>query len=240
MLHRPHTLEAELVGQTDLLETVVVDLLLAPVGPRTGDGDLVEDAELHRLPLFAPQNCRHLHSGTDSPHERRRPTAAAGADHARDLCLRPARRELVPEQHRLSRGQRRRDRDRHVRDGEPQPAVPRRVAVDHAASGPHTCQHARAPGPHAWQLPADGCRHRRPREMPRRHSRHGRGQPSPRQHLSGRRLGTPRGRAPHADIHRPPHPLRGRRRGAAHPHRARPHRPRRGRLGPVAANSLRR
>ena len=49
VLDRPHLVEAQLVGQAHLLERVHVDRALALAVPGTGHGQLVEDAELHRL-----------------------------------------------------------------------------------------------------------------------------------------------------------------------------------------------
>ena len=47
VLDRPHRVEAELVGQADLLQRVQVHLPLGLVGPRPRYRQLVEDAELH-------------------------------------------------------------------------------------------------------------------------------------------------------------------------------------------------
>ena len=67
VLHQPHAVEAEGVGQRDLLERVPVRLLLGLalpvrvrlVRPGLGDVDLVEQVELHGLALlFAIANSR--------------------------------------------------------------------------------------------------------------------------------------------------------------------------------------
>src|SRR5207249_254799 len=67
VLHEPHPVEPERVGERDLLERVPVCLLLGlalavrvwPVRPRLRDVDLVEQVELHGLALlFAIANSR--------------------------------------------------------------------------------------------------------------------------------------------------------------------------------------
>ena len=47
VLDLPHVLDAELVGELDLVERVLDQLLLAVLGPRARELVLVEDAELH-------------------------------------------------------------------------------------------------------------------------------------------------------------------------------------------------
>jgi hypothetical protein len=47
MLDGPHGVEPERVGETHLLEGVVVHGTLRSVGKRARDGQLEEDAELH-------------------------------------------------------------------------------------------------------------------------------------------------------------------------------------------------
>ena len=47
VLDLPHVVEPDLVGQLDLVERVLDELLLTGVGPRAGQLVLVEQAELH-------------------------------------------------------------------------------------------------------------------------------------------------------------------------------------------------
>jgi hypothetical protein len=44
---RPHLVEAQFVGQADLLEAILIDLVLRGRAPRARDGDFVEQTELH-------------------------------------------------------------------------------------------------------------------------------------------------------------------------------------------------
>src|SRR5436305_774543 len=65
MLHCPHLVDAGLVGQPHLHEAVVIDALLHAVVPGTGHGDLVEDSELHAVPL--PAQLLHFRAGRRLP-----------------------------------------------------------------------------------------------------------------------------------------------------------------------------
>src|SRR5215469_5653310 len=47
MLDCPYGIEAELIGELHLLQAVVIDVLLGFAAPRTRDGNLIEQAELH-------------------------------------------------------------------------------------------------------------------------------------------------------------------------------------------------
>src|SRR4051794_12053030 len=58
VLHLPHRVEAQPVGQLDLLERLVDDAVLLATFPRTRKLVLVEDAELHGVPpRSAPDMC---------------------------------------------------------------------------------------------------------------------------------------------------------------------------------------
>ena len=50
VLDLPHVVEAEAVGELDLVERVLQQLVLVVGPPRSGQLVLVEDAELHRTP----------------------------------------------------------------------------------------------------------------------------------------------------------------------------------------------
>ena len=58
VLHQPRVVEAEAVGQLDLLERLAEHSLLVIVGPRARHLVLEEQAELHREPL--PERCTKL------------------------------------------------------------------------------------------------------------------------------------------------------------------------------------
>ena len=49
VLDGPDGVEADFVGDADLFEAAVVDLVLDVVLPGAGDGDFVEDAEAHAV-----------------------------------------------------------------------------------------------------------------------------------------------------------------------------------------------
>ena len=79
VLHRPHLVEAQLVGQLHLLQRVVVDGALRLPRPRAGHRQLVEEAELHcvsswyRVPLPSANRGPLVNV---APADRPRPAAA--------------------------------------------------------------------------------------------------------------------------------------------------------------------
>ncbi len=53
MLDLPRVIDADAIGELDLIERLLINLVLVAVVPGTRDLMLVEDAELHRrLPLY--------------------------------------------------------------------------------------------------------------------------------------------------------------------------------------------
>ena len=68
VLDGPHMLEAQLVGQLHLLEAVVVDGPLFFRCPRTRNGNLVEQAELHPAVSLCPSRNARLACRAAQPH----------------------------------------------------------------------------------------------------------------------------------------------------------------------------
>ena len=103
VLHHPDGVEAELVGEGDLLHGLVVGpLLVLPLGvgvrlvpPRRGDVDLVEQVELHGGLLFACF-CKRLIAVVNQPYPRRRPVVQATVVAVRRLAASLLAVALVP------------------------------------------------------------------------------------------------------------------------------------------------
>ena len=88
--------------------------------------------------------------------------AAAGGDRPRRVRLRPARRHVVDQQHRLRHRRRRRRRHRQLRHGAPHAGLPRVARQRLVAADPRARQHPPPRRPHPRQLPHPPGDDRRP------------------------------------------------------------------------------